>query len=158
LLWPNFIYLKERFEFIKPLPYITGIESREDFLRRHLPHYETDLYVNANLPENARIFTLLYGRRGYYFEREYRNEPNFGTATLKEWVKQSHDAEEFKKTVKSMNITHLVMRTDLTDQYLKTNFPEADIRRFVQLANSQWKLIYKKNNFAVWEVDKSALF
>jgi hypothetical protein len=156
LLWPNITYLKERFELIKPLPYITGRESRDDFLKRLLPHYETDLYVNTNLPEDARIFTILYGRRGYYFDREYRNEPNFGTATLGEWVKQSRDVKKFKEAVDSMNITHVVMRTDLTDQYLRTNFPEADIRRFMQIVNSQWKLIYKKNNFAVWDVDKSS--
>lgn len=154
LLWPNVTYLKERFGIIKPLPYIMGRESRDDFLKRQLPHYEVDLFVNENLPESARIFTILYGRRGYYFDREYKNQPNFGTSTLSNWVVQSQDEEKFKNAVHSMNITHVVLRTDLADRYLATNFSEEEIRRFMSLVMRHWKMIYKKNNFAVWEVDK----
>jgi len=52
-----------------PLPFAAGMESREDFLRRHLPdgHYEALDYVNASLPASAQVL-FFWEPRSYYCE------------------------------------------------------------------------------------------
>ena len=94
----NLSYLNDRFDIIKPFPYILNQEIRDDFLRRHLLHYDAVQYINANLPMNAKVFTVFLGRRGYYLNREYKNEPSFGMNTLNNLVKSS---------VSKKNLTHI---------------------------------------------------
>ena len=65
-----------------------GKETREDFLKRHLLHYDAVEYINENLPENAKIFTMFLGRRGYYLDRDYKNESSFGMSTYQAHGKQ----------------------------------------------------------------------
>jgi len=152
LLIPNVLYLKERFEIIKPLPYILKQESKEAFLKHHLLHYHAVKYINTNLPKDAVIFTVLFGRRGYYFERSYKNEPYFGSQTLTRWVKSSMDEDKFHKSVKSIGATHIVMRTDLLERYLKNNFSKIEITRFMGLVKKKWRLLYHQNGYSIWEV------
>lgn len=133
LLTFNLSYLKNRVDIIKPFPYIFNQESRDDFLRRHLLHYDAVKYINANLPMNAKVFTVFLGRRGYYLNREYKNEPSFGQNTISRMVNSSISEKKFKEYVRSMNVTHILMRSDLADNYLKNNFSIEEIKRFINL-------------------------
>jgi hypothetical protein len=152
LLTFNLTYLKKRFDIIKPFPYILNQETRDDFLRRHLLHYDAVKYINANLPMNAKVFTVFLGRRGYYLDREYKNEPSFGRDTISQMVNSSISEEKFQKYVRSMNVTHILMRTDLADNYLKDNFSIEEIERFMNLVKKHWKLIYESNDYTIWKL------
>jgi len=152
LLIPNFVYLKSRINVIKPFPYAMGKESREAFLRRHLLHYDAVEYINNNLPGDANIFTMFLGRRGYYLKRNYKNEPLFGMNTIRQMVNSSIDEEKFMEYIRSMNVTHILMRTELVDNYLKDNFSQEEIKRFSNLKRICWKKVYEKNLYAVWDI------
>jgi len=152
LLTLNFLYLKNRMNIIKPFQYVFGQETREDFLRRNLLHFPAVEYINMNLPEDAKIFSMFLGRRGYYLERSYKNEPSFGVKTIKRMVKSAASEERFLTFKRSMDVTHILMRTDLVDSYLKDNFSKKKIERFMILANKYWKQVYEYNNHAVWDI------
>jgi len=152
LLILNFIYLKNRMQIVKPLSYVFGKETREVYLKRHLLHYDAVEYINKNLPGDAKIFTMFLGRRGYYFDRAYRNESSFGISTIRHMVNTSTDEEKFMRYVRSMNVTHILMRNDLVDNYLKDNFTQKEIIRFSNLKNKYWKKVYEKNLYTVWDV------
>lgn len=152
LLTFNFIYLKNRFNIIKPFPYVLRQETREDFLRRNLLHYPVVEYINMNLPENAKIFSMFLGRRGYYLERSYKNESSFGENTLRRMVKSSESEESFLKYLRSLSVTHIFMRNDLVDNYLKNNFSQEERDRLMMLVYKYWKQVYEYNNYAVWDI------
>ena len=152
LLAYNFFYLKDRINIIKPFPYIFGQESRENFLKRHLLHYNAVQYINANLPDDARVFTMFLGRRGYYLTKAYKNEPSFGRNTLKHMANRSDSEETFREYVTSLEVTHILMRTDLANKFLQDNFSQEEVRRFITLAKKCWKLVYEHNGYAVWDV------
>ena len=152
LLIFNLVYLKSRINVIKPFPYVMGKESREAFLRRHLLHYDAVGYINNNLPIDAKIFTMFLGRRGYYIKRNYKNESSFGMNTIRQMVNSSIDEEKFMEYIRSMNVTHILMRTDLVDNYLKDNFSQEEIKRFSNLKKICWKKVYEKNLYAVWDI------
>ena len=138
LLIFNLNYLKSRINVIKPFSYVMDRESREAFLRRHLLHYDAVEYINNNLPDDAKIFTMFLGRRGYYLDRDYRNESSFGISTIRHMVNSSIDEEKFVEYIRSMNVTHILMRTELVDNYLRDNFLKKEIKRFLKLVSKYW--------------------
>jgi hypothetical protein len=148
----NLLYLKERTNIIKPFPYISGQETRDAFLKRHLLHYDAVKYINNNLPNDAKVFTMFLGRRGYYLDRAYENESSFGMSTIRHMVNSSTDEEKFKDFLRSMDVTHILMRTDLVYNYLKDNFSTEEINRFMNLVKKYWKLLYEYNGHSVWDI------
>jgi hypothetical protein len=153
LLILNLFYLKSRINIIKPFPYVIGKESKEAFLKRHLLHYDVVKYINNNLPMDARIFTMFLGRRGYYLDRAYKNEASFGMSTIRNMISHSNDEENFMEYIRSMNVTHILMRTDLVNNFLNNNFSIQDIKRFVNLAKKYWKPIYEFNGYILWAIN-----
>jgi hypothetical protein len=156
LLIPNAIYLHQHFYKIDPLPYVFGKETRDDFLKRHLIDYEAVQFINQQLPKNAIVYTIYLGRRGYYLEREYRNDPSFGTKIISRLVNSSTNEKEFLNTGKAIGATHIFLRTDLTDQFLRVNFSPEQIDQFIGCANKYWKVLYNKDGFAVWELNRTS--
>jgi len=82
LLARNLLYLNNRAIIIQPLKYVFKHENKNAFLRRNLEHYAAVEYINNHLSKDAKIFTMFLGRRGYYLERDYKNDPSFGRSTL----------------------------------------------------------------------------
>ena len=152
LLSFNFFYLKDRINTVKPFPYVFGKETRKAFLKRHLLHYDAVEYINTNLSNDATVFTMFLGRRGYYLDRAYKNEPSFGMSTISHMVKSSTHEKKFAAYVRSMNVTHILMRTDLVNNFLRDNFSKQEIKRFLNLINKHWKKIYENNGHAVWDI------
>jgi hypothetical protein len=148
----NLLYLKERTNIIKPFLYISGQETRDAFLKRNLLHYDAVKYINNNLPNDAKVFTMFLGRRGYYLDRAYENESSFGMSTIRHMVNSSTDEEKFKDFLRSMDVTHILMRTDLVYNYLKDNFSTEEINRFMNLVKKYWKLLYEYNGHSVWDI------
>jgi len=152
LLTFNFIYLKNRIEIINPFPYVLGKETREAFLKRHLLHYNAVQYINKILPDDAVVFTMFLGRRGYYLNRNYKNEPSFGMNTIRQMVINSTNEATFDNQVRSMNVTHILVRTDLFYKFLHDNLLKAEIKRFLNLINKRWTKLYNNNGYAVWDI------
>jgi len=152
LLMFNLTYLKKRIEIINPIPHVLGKETREAFLKRHLLDYTAVKFINENLPENAKVFTMFLGRRGYYLNRDYKNEPSFGMNSLQHMINSSNDEKEFVEYVRSMGVTHILMRTDLVNKYLKDNFSKDNINRFLTLEKKYWQKVYENNGYTIWDI------
>ena len=152
LLIFNFVYLKNRIKIINPFPYVVGKETRDAFLKRHLLHYDAVEYINHSLPDDAVVFTMFLGRRGYYLDRGYQNESSFGMNTIRWMVISSADEKTFDKHVRSMKVTHILMRGDLFYKFLHDNFSKTEIKRFLNLIHKKWKKLYDNNGYAVWDI------
>jgi hypothetical protein len=155
LLAFNIFYLKNRMDILKPLPYLFGQETKTAFLKRHLLHYDAVEYINSSLPVDAKIFTMFLGRRGYYLERTYKNEASFGMNTINQMINSSITEDSFKEFIRSMHVTHILMRTDLVDNYLKNNFSQEEINRLMNLAKKCWHRVYENNGYTVWDIQAS---
>ena len=152
LLIFNFIYLKGRIDIVNPFPYVLGKETRDVFLKRHLLHYDAVEYINHFLPDDAVVFTMFLGRRGYYLDRAYKNEPSFGMNIIRQMIINSANEEAFDKHVRSMNVTHILVRSDLFYRFLQDNFSKTEIKRFTNLINKRWKKLYDNKGYAVWDI------
>jgi hypothetical protein len=152
LLIFNFIYLKNRIETINPFPYVLGKETREDFLQHHLLHYDAVEYINHYLPDDAIVFTMFLGRRGYYLNRNYKNEPSFGMNTLQNLIDSSSDENKFKEYLRSIGITHILMRNDLFEKFLRDNYSKEKIEHFLKLFYKNWLKLYENKAHSVWVI------
>jgi Dolichyl-phosphate-mannose-protein mannosyltransferase len=152
LLIFNLVYLKSRIDVIKPIPYVMGKEDRDAFLRRHLLHYDAVKYINNTLPMNAKIFTMFLGRRGYYLDRDYKNESSFGMVTIRHMVNSSDSEKNFLEYIRSINVTHILMRGNLVKKYLQDNFSTKEVNRLLKLVKKYWKKDYENNEYIVWDI------
>ena len=139
-------------EIINPIPHVLGKETREAFLKRNLLHYTAVKFINENLPENAIVLTMFLGRRGYYLNRDYKNEPSFGMSTIRHMINSSIDEEKFVDYIRSMNVTHILMRANLVNNFLEDNFSQKEIKRFLKLVKKYWKKVFENNGYIVWDI------
>jgi len=115
-------------------------------------HYNAVKYINNSLPNDAKVFTMFLGRRGYYLDRAYENESSFGMSTIRHMVNSSEDEEKYLEYIQSMNVTHILMRNDLVNKYLQDNFSIKKINRLLKLVKKNWKKVYEDNAYILWDI------
>jgi hypothetical protein len=150
----NFLYLKNYFYTIKPERYVFHQETRDEFLARNIGYYPAVKYINENLPDDSRIFFMFIGRQGYYLDRSYSYDSSFGMKTIGDMVKASKERRDFQEYLYSMKSTHILMRVNLFNKYLRDNFSNETIGRFLGLAKDYLRPVYGSNGYAVMEVKK----
>jgi hypothetical protein len=85
-----------------------GARRRASYLRKFLPYYDDYLWMNAHLPQDARV--LLWTTRGFLLERDYVWLPPWQQGVLD--FTRIRDAAAFHDEMKRHGITH-VYYTDL---------------------------------------------
>ena len=148
----NFLYLKDYFNDIQPVRHILNQETKDEFLSRRIGSYPAVRYINENMPGDARIFLMFLGRRGYYLDRPYHHEKSFGMNAISGMVKASTDRQDFQAYLQSLNCTHILMRIDLFNKYLRDNYPEKTITHFLNLVREYWNPVYESKGYAVYEL------
>ena len=148
----NVLYLRDYFNAVQPVKYILNQETKDEFLSRNTGSYPAMKYINENLPDDARIFLMFLGGRGYYLDRPYYYEKSFGMNTINGMVKASVDKQNFQAYLQSLGCTHILMRIDLFNKYLNDNFPEKTIVRLLNLVKEYWNPVYESNGYAVYKL------
>lgn len=144
-LWLNAHYILGQYEYVDPFSYLDGSLSREEYIDKYRLEYPAMRYINENLPPDVRILFIYLGKRGYYCDREYILDMNRNRSTLGQLVKGSTDPETMLLGLKGMGITHLLIRYDIFDKWVKTNFTSKDrevskafFKRYVKLLFFKW--------------------
>jgi len=148
----NSLYIKHRFSMIRPLPYVLGQESRDQFLSRNLGSYPAIAYINRHLPKDARVSLIFVGHRTYYLDRPYQLHAGYGMTVLKNMVQASHEPGAFLVYLRSLGSTHLLIRNDLFEKYLQDNFTSDSIQRFFALTSQYWELLYQDPRYTVFQI------
>jgi hypothetical protein len=104
----NSYYIVRDFLKINPLRVALGIESRNDFLSRMLPHYRMYFFVNHNLPSDARVFLIYMKNYTFLCERDCYADSMFEAHTLQKILRDESSAAGIRNRIKSMGFTHLL--------------------------------------------------
>ena len=148
----NIFYIKDYYQNINPMNYISGKESRDDFIKRHHGSYEAMKFINEHTPENARIRLVFLASRGYYLDRMYDEGASYGIADVIGLANNAHDERSFQKYLHSLGCTHLLVRTDLYLKYLQDNNPPETVNRVLQLMKQSTDVIYNANGYAIYRL------
>ena len=146
------VYLWNYFQYVSPIAYIFGRESRTAFLERTLPDYPVFEFVNRSLPESARIYLLFMGRRAYYCERDYYHDLGDNPALLLQAIQKARSGTEVAHDFGPRGITHLVAREDLLKPFLENNLTPEAVRVWNAFARDHLERLYQDGRYAVYRL------
>ncbi len=155
LLW-NASYIRQQFQVVDPLSYITGRLSRDEYLSKQLPEYPIMQYANKHLPESAKILCIFMGRRGYYLERPHYfdtygkpkgllallNNPKNNLATVLEKLQER-------------KMAYILVRTDLMAQWLNNAGPHQQ-QLWNQLYRQHLIALHTHLNYILFQINFSS--
>ena len=148
-LIPNARYVFSQYKYVRPLDYLNGTLTRDEYIEKFRREYPVMRYINENLPQDARILFFYLGNRGYYCDRDYVFDMQKGISTLWEIVKKSNSPEEVLTELKNRRITHLLTRYDIFERWIKTDFEDRERHLIDQFFKKYVKLIYFKWGYGV---------
>jgi len=148
----NIFYIKNYYQNINPMNYLSGKESRDEFITRHINSYPAIKYINTNTPENAKIRLVFLAGRGYYLDRIYSEGGSYGIGDVSGLAANSYEDRSFQAYLHSFDCTHLLVRTDLYFKYLQDNYTKETTNRLFQQMNKATEMIYNANGYAVYRL------
>jgi hypothetical protein len=135
-----------------PAAYLSGQESREEYLTRTLADYPAFRFINRELPQNARIYLLFVGRRAYYCEREYFHDggelPGFLLAALR----SAKEPADVGRQLNAKQLTHLLVRDELLLRFLRDNLDPAQQQIWNGFASSHLEALFRDRGYSVLQL------
>lgn len=127
----NLIYMAGLYKKVDPISYLSGRTSRDSYIQRFRPEYAVIGFANQHTPADAVILCLFLGHRGYYSDREMTfNYDYFKTA-----VKDAESPDGLWTVLRKAGITHMIVRHDLSNQWVHDNFSLAEKDRIASFFN-----------------------
>ena len=148
----NIMYLNNYFQNLQPLKYICNMETRDEYLNRHMKSYTAMSYINKQTPPNSRIRLIFLAGRGYYLDRLYEDDSSFGMNVIRDLVAKSNDDKIFQKYLHSLGCTHLLVRKDLLLKYLHDNYSPGEVDRLFKQIRKAAEIIYEANGYVVYKL------
>jgi len=128
-LWLNAKYIAHQFVQVKPLDYLTGKITREEFITRSRPEYPVMRYINTRLALDAKILFIHMGNRGYYCDREYVFDLQGTRSAFQQLVRKSPDPEKISQGIRGMGVTHLLIHWELFRRWVGSEFDSEDRKK-----------------------------
>lgn len=144
----NVMYIIEQFKIIKPLHYLSGTISRDQYIEKFRPEYAAIKYANVHVPGDAKILALFIGNRGYYSDRDMRFEVDL----LQSAVEGAASAQEMRDHLTTFGFTHLLIRFDMFDNWCN-NFLDKKEKQIVRnLFRTRGNLLFAKNGHGLYKL------
>ena len=148
-LWPNVHYIFTQYKHVRPVEYLNGSLTRHEYIEIFRKEYPAMRYINEHLSSDARVLFFYLGNRGYYCDRDYLFDIQKGVSTFWEIVKRSNSPEEVLTELENRRITHLLIRYDIFDRWVKTDFEDRERTIVSQFFKKYVKSLYFKWGYGV---------
>lgn len=148
----NFVYIIKYYQKISPMNYVSGKESRDEFISRRDSSYPAMKHINMHTPENAKIRLIFLASRGYYLERIYEDSPDTGMAFIRRLVEASSDDITFRNHLYSLGYTHLLIRTDLFHGFIENNYSSETDRLVTERLSNTMDILFSQGHYVVYKI------
>jgi len=145
----NFKYLVKQFREVKPLEYISGRISREDYISRRRPAYRVHAYARDHLAPDAVILGLFLGNRRYYSERSMLLDDYL----LLEALSGVESGQSCNNVLGKRGITHIMLRQDLFTKWAHDNFRPQGMEVLVRFINRELTLLTSHRGYYLYELN-----
>lgn len=152
LLSLNFLYLADYFTKKEPIPYLTGKITRDEYLLKNLRGYDATLYINKNLPANAKVLMIYTGDRGYYIDRDYYYNSYLSGRPIKGALEGAKDAGNVSEKITGMGITHILMDERLFGEFIENNMDERQKELYYYFLKGYLKELHASEGYRLYEV------
>lgn len=146
-------YLWHYFHAADPVGYLTGRENRQAYLTRMLPEYAAFRYIERETSPSAKIYLLFVGRRAYYCERDYLHDYGDLPGYLAGAIRSAKAPADVEKSLRQLNITHLMVRGDLLAEFLGNNLTPGQIMIWNQFASTHLTPVFAERGYSVFQLD-----
>jgi hypothetical protein len=152
----NFEYVTTQFRIMKPLSYLSGSVSREEYISNYRPEYPVLKYVNNNLSSDTLVLFLFMGNRGYYCDREYLFDMEGSKSLIQQIVENSDQVEDIGEALLTMKITHILMHDGIFRRWVDTN-PNNKTRWLIrQFVNRYLELLCTRNGYSLYALHEQS--
>ncbi|MBI5178057.1 MAG: hypothetical protein HZA04_02195 [Nitrospinae bacterium] len=111
--------------------YLTGHETKNAFLARHIPTYGATEYMNAHLKKTDTVYFVFTGNQVYYTGIRYFYDSYWDGTTLMRHFAPGNSAFAAANGLKAAGISHLLYRADLMRRYVEQNRLEVVFAEFI---------------------------
>jgi hypothetical protein len=144
---PNVRYLVGLWQEVDPLPYLTGKQSRVEYLAERVPSYAITHYANSNLPAESHTLAVYLRQRSYYFERS----TDFQYHGFLHTLRQTADTEEVLGFLADRDFSHLLIRLDLFNGWLAEQ-PDEKKQLVLGFFNKHAALLHSVNGYGLFRI------
>jgi len=115
MLGLNASYMAERFSKDRPLAYITGKLTRDQYIQAFRPEYASFQYANNHLSGDDKIFGLYIGNRGYYSDIPVE----FHNTMLYQAFSGMDSGKALANKLREKGFTHLLINFPMFNHWVK---------------------------------------
>lgn len=151
----NFSYLVKQIRIVKPFDYLSGNVSRSQYISQFRPEYPTIEYANQNLGTESKLLCIFLGNRGYYINREHSFDLQKGTSTLCSIGREVRAPEEIAKRLSQLHFTHLFIREDLWQHWIRTKLSKEQLLTMTAFMNKSTTILYHKNGYTLYQITEA---
>jgi hypothetical protein len=148
MLGLNAAYMVERFKRDRPLEYLTGKMTRDEYIQAFRPEYATFQYANAHLARDAKIFGLFMGGRGYYSDRFIA----FPDSLLYKAAKDAASGQDVAAALTGKGFTHILMSYSGLNLWLKEAASDHDRQVLRQFFESHTEMLFSKDGYGLLQI------
>jgi 4-amino-4-deoxy-L-arabinose transferase-like glycosyltransferase len=151
MLGLNAAYMVERFKKDRPLAYLMGNMTRDEYIQAFRPEYAAFQYANAHLAKDAKIFGLFMGGRGYYSDRFIA----FHDKLLYRAAKDAASGADVAKAITGKGFTHILMSYAGFNLWLKEAASDHDRQVLRQFFESHVDVLFSRDGYGLLQIDFS---
>jgi hypothetical protein len=148
MLCYNGDYLAKQFQYVRPVEYVFGKISREDYITRYRPEYPLMKFSNSVLDSSDRILGLFIGKRIYFSD----NEILLGVHFFGALAQNTTSADDMLTALKKYMITHVVVNLERLYQWTRMNLTENQQKRIRIFFDRHTALLFSQNGFALFAI------
>jgi hypothetical protein len=148
MLGLNAAYMVERFKKDRPLDYLTGQLSRDEYIQAFRPEYAVFQYANAHLAADARLLGLFMGGRGYYSDRYIAFLDTM-------FYRAARDAEvgaDVAKTLEGKGFTHILISYSGFNLWLTEAASDHDRQVLRRFFDSHTQELFSKEGYGLLKI------
>ncbi len=145
----NAQYIVSQFRKVDPLSYLNGSLTRDEYIDKYRFEYPAMRYINKNLKPDAKILFVFIGSRNYYCDRQFIFDNSYNRSMLRWILNRSDSPEDIARALRKNGITHLLIRYDVFDPWVRTNFTSEKRKMLGNFFKKYVELIYAKWGYGV---------
>jgi 4-amino-4-deoxy-L-arabinose transferase-like glycosyltransferase len=146
-LLPNFMYARDLYHEIDPLPYLTGKQDRDAYIRQHRPEYAAIDHANQVVPAGQKVLGLYLGNRRYYFSVD----AILVNAVFTSIAENADSGQAIADQLTELGYSHIVVHNDLLQQWLETTdaATQAHVNEF---AGTRLRRLVLEGGYGLYEI------
>jgi hypothetical protein len=148
----NIAHFVQFWQSVDPLAYLSGRQSRTEFITRFVPEYPVTAYANAHLPAASLVYLAFLGDRGYYWNHRYTYDSYYSGIALRDTARQAADAQHIAAMLRESGTTHIACNDRLLVRYMRDNLSEMEYRCWQEFIQVYVKPMYVHKEFGLYRI------